>query len=48
MAFARKTVTNYVFTRGTNTTAIGGSRAQEAAQEAAVAQEEARVMDAQK
>jgi hypothetical protein len=24
MAFARKTVTNYVFTRGTNTTAIGG------------------------
>jgi hypothetical protein len=25
MAFARKTVTNYVFTRGANTTAIGGS-----------------------
>ena len=25
MAFARKTVTNYVFTRGSNTTAIGGS-----------------------
>lgn len=24
MAFARKTVTNYVFTRGSNTTAIGG------------------------
>ena len=25
MAFARKTVSNYVFTRGSNTTAIGGS-----------------------